>query len=259
MPNVGDYADLTKLVLSESAKYFALLVLVVLAIRLWKRLPKLSGKDRRGNLWVACLVTLAAAATGYFSICFSVGHMYAYYGRQAFHSYKLGPALSLFESSLAYWKSADGLGGTGICQLWSGDEAAGVRSLKEAKALRKGNGDPFEDYYEGLYYFYHDNLTNAVPLLEASSADPHYAWGVTKLFAVIQLDRGQPEEATKLMQSFLDAEITEPDQSYIMASLKLADGKTEEARVLVDKFSSRDLAPYWRTRFKQLQAKLRKE
>ena len=169
MPSIHDYAEWVKLLLSEFAKYFALLLFVVLAIRLWKRLPKLSGGNRRGNFFLACLATMLAFAIGYFSICHSISKVYLYYGMRAFHSYKLGPALSLFETSLKYRESADALGGKGICQLWSGDVAEGIQSLDKAKALRKGKGTPFENYYKGLYYFYLDDLTNAVPLLEVSS------------------------------------------------------------------------------------------
>jgi hypothetical protein len=107
-----------------------------------------------------------------------------------------------------------------------------------------------------LYFFYQDDTTNAVPLLEAASADLGYRWGVIKLFAVIQLDRNQPQEAAQLMQPFLQVEVTENDQAYVIASLKLVEGKKAEARALVDKFLAGDVPPFWKAKFEKLRAKI---
>jgi hypothetical protein len=256
MPSIPSYVELVKLILSESAKYFALLLIVVLATRLWRRLPKLPRGKRSGNFLLACLSSALAIGIGYFSICHSMSLMYSYFGMQAFHSYKLEPALSLFQNSLDYRKNADALGGKGVCLLWMGHTADGMRALDEAKALRHGKGSPFEDFYEGIYLFYHNDQTNAVPLLEAASASPDFQWGVTKLFAIIQLDRNQPQEAARLMQQFMQAKVTETDQAYIIASLRLADGNKAGALSLVNQFSTNGLTPFWHARFEILRAKI---
>ena len=99
-------------------------------------------------------------------------------------------------------------------------------------------------------------VTNAIPLLEASSSSPDFRWGVTKLLAIIQLDWNQPQEAARLMQPFMQAEITETDQAYVIASLRLADGKKAEALSLANQFSTNDLTPFWQARFEKLRAKI---
>ncbi len=256
MPSIHSYVELVKLILAESVKYFALLLIVVLAIRLWRRLPKLSGAAWRGNFFLAGLATLLSMGTGYFSICHSMSIMYLHFGMNAFRAARLDPAFSLFESSLQYRKNADALGGKGVCLLMSGRAEAGISFLNAAKAMRKGRGTPFENFYEGLYYFYRDDQTNAVPLLEAASTDFDYIWDVTKLFAVIRLDQNRPQEAAQLMQPFHQAEITEPDHAYIVACIKLADGKRAEAQALAAKFLPGDMTPYWRARFEQLKARI---
>ncbi|HEU6446974.1 MAG TPA: tetratricopeptide repeat protein [Verrucomicrobiae bacterium] len=176
---------------------------------------------------------------------------------KAFRDYKLGPALSLFDSSLQFRKNADALGGRGVCLLFDGDAGKGIQTLDQARSMRHGKGTPFENFYEGLFYFFQNDTSNAVPLLEAASEHTDYVWAVTKLFAVIQLDRNRPDEASKLMQPYLQAKITEPDQAYIVARLELAEGKNAEARTIVDNFFSTSMAPYWKQRFEQLRITLK--
>ena len=48
MPDIQDYVETTKVILGETAKYFALLMFSVLAIRLWRRLPRIAA-DKRGK------------------------------------------------------------------------------------------------------------------------------------------------------------------------------------------------------------------
>jgi hypothetical protein len=164
----------------------------------------------------------------------------------------------LFDTSLDYWKNANALGGKGVCMLWSGHSRDGIQLLSEARALRDGKGSPFEDFFEGLYYFYQGDVTNAVPLLEEASVDPIYDWSVIKLFAAIQLDRDRPEEAAKLMQPFMQVEVSDSDQAYVVASLKLAEGKTNEARALADKFLTNNPMPFWKVRLENVRAKIQK-
>ncbi len=256
MLSIPSYTDLIKLILSESAKYFALLLVVVLAVRLWRRLPKLPAAARRGNLLLACLVTLLSGGIGYVSICHSMSLMYWHFGLQAFQASRIDSAFSLFDTSWNYRKTANALGGKGVCLLVTGHGKAGISFLTDAQGMRQGKKTPFESFYEGLYYYYANDPTNAIPLLENSSADTGYVCEVTKLFAVFQLDRGQPQEAARLMQPYLQAEIIEPEHAYIIARLKLADGKIAEARMLADKFLSVEMAPYWHKRFEQLEAEI---
>lgn len=175
---------------------------------------------------------------------------------KAFHDERLLPALALFQASAGYWKNADTLGDEGACLLFLDKPDEGTRLLDQAKALRKGRNTSFEEYYEGLYYFFHDQTGEAAPLLEQASQDPAYRWSVVKLFAVVQLDRNQPQEAVKLMEPFMQAEVTDCDQAYIVASLDLNQGKRAEAQALTAKFDSDDLPPFWKSRFDKLRAKI---
>ncbi len=256
MPNITEYAALIKVILLEAGKYFALLLFSVLAIRLWRRWLKVSAAYKPKILLLAGVATLVAGGLGYASICHSMSLLYSYYGMEAFRAQRLAPALVLFQTSANFWKSADTLGEEGVCLLWLDKPDDGNRLLDEAKALRKGESPAFESFYEGLYYFFHDQTGKAVPLMERASANLTYRWSVTKLFAVVQLDQNQPQEAAKLMAPFLRAEVTETDQAYVMASLKLAEGGKTEAQALIDKFATPDLALFWKSRFEKLRAQL---
>lgn len=258
MPDIGNYTAHTTLVLGEAGKYFALLVFAVLAIRLWRRWAKTSAGDKSKSLLLACTATAIATAIGYFSMCQSLGKLYSYYGREAFHAGRLLQALSLFESSEKFWNSPDAQGQKGVCLLLSGNAQAGLPLIEHAKARRKGAGTPFENFYEGLYYFTQGQQTNGLPLLQAASADRTYRWSVVKLFAVMDLEANQPDDAAALMRPFMAAEVTEVDQAFIVASLKLADGKKAEAQALLDKFDTSDLSPMWKTRLEKLRAKIKK-
>ena len=255
MPGIPEYVHLIKRLLAEVGCYFLLLVFVVLATRLWRRAVKVPREKSTGNFLLAALVSVVACGIGYFSICHSMSLMYSYFGMKAFHAYKLDSALVLFQDSLGYRKNADALGGKGVCLLWLGDSRKGIQLLNDARAMRGGKGSTFEDFYEGLYYFYDDDPTNAIPLLEAASADPAFQWDVTKLFASLQLDWNRPQEATRLMQPYLQAEVTDADQAYIMASLKLAERKTNEAEALMDEFLTNNPPPYWKIRLEKLRAR----
>ncbi|HEX3856208.1 MAG TPA: hypothetical protein VHY30_02795 [Verrucomicrobiae bacterium] len=256
MPDIGNYTHTTELVLGEAGKYFALLLFSVLAIRLWRRWAKTSAADKLNSLLVAFAATLIAVAIGCFSMCQSLGKLYSHYGMEAFHAGRLLQAQSLFESSAKFWNSPDALGQKGVCLLMSGNTEQGLPLIEEAKARRKGTGTSFEEFYEGLYYFTRGQRTNGVPLLEAASADQTYRWSVVKLFAVMELDGNYPDDAAKLMKPFMATEITESDQAYVIASLKLAEGKTNEAQAILDKFSTRELSPAWKTRYEKLQAQI---
>ena len=258
MPNITEYTALIKVVLLEAAKYFVLLLFSVLAIRLWRRWSRVSAAHRPKSLLLAGVATLIAGVLGYTAICHSMGLLYSYYGMQAFRAQRLAPALVLFQTSAGFWKSADTLGEEGVCLLWLDKPDDGNRLLEAAKALRRGESPAFESFYEGLYYFFHDQTGRAVPLMEKASADLTYRWSVTKLFAVVQLDQNQPQEAAKLMAPFLQAEVTETDQAYVVASLKLAEGNKAEAQALLDKFAKPDLALFWKSRFEKLRAQLQK-
>jgi len=120
MPDIGNYTDTATQVLKEAVKYFFLLLLSVLAIRLWRRGAKSRGLTRLKNLFLAGIVTVAAGSIGYYSMCQSLGKLYSYYGMSAFHANRLPQALTLFQLSLKYWKSADALGQKGVCLLLGG-------------------------------------------------------------------------------------------------------------------------------------------
>jgi len=260
MPNITTYTDSVKLILSESAKYFILLLLSVLAIRLWRQYLKTSaGANKRNFLVFACLVSGLAAFVGFASIRHSLGRLYSYYGVKAFKAGNIMPALSLFRTSVQCWENADSLGEQGVCLLWLDQTNQGLQLLDRAKTLRKGQNTAFEEYYEGLYFYFHDQWGAAIPLLESASGDIAYQWNITKLFAVIELENNRPEEAQKLMKPFEQAAVTDYDQAYIIASLDLWNGKKAEAEALAKKYRSENLPPFWKTRFDQLGVKIQNQ
>ena len=255
MPSMGDYIVSVKLLLEEAAKYVSLLIISVLAIRLWRRFPKISGPNRRKNFLAACFVSLIACGTGYFSFCHSMGLLYSYYGTRAFESGNFVPAFSLFQTSLGCWKTADALGKQGVCLLLSGRPEEGMKLLDEAKAMR-GYRSLFEQFYEGGHYFFNDQPDKAAPLLEEASADPSFRYKAIKLLAIIKLDGNQPAEAMRLMNPFLQLKPEECDQACIVASLDLLDGKKAAAKALLNQFPSENLPAFWKPRFDKLRAEI---
>jgi tetratricopeptide (TPR) repeat protein len=258
MPDIGNYTETTALILGEAGKYFALLMFSILAIRLWRRWANLPAADRMKNLPLAGAVTLAAIAIGYFSMCQSLGKLYLHYGMQAFGEGRLLPALSLFETSSACWKSADATGADGVCRLLLGKPDQGIQRIEQAKSMRKSGNVPFEEFYEGLYFFKQGQRTNAVPLLQAATVDDRYRWSVTKLFAIMLLDENRAADAADWMKPFMQADVTEIDQAYIVAALELAGGGEAEARALLGKFPSEaeNQSLVGKARFEKLRAQL---
>jgi hypothetical protein len=257
MPNIHDYTELVQLLLKETGKYFALLLFAVLAVRLWRRLPKLRGGKQK-NFLLACGVSVIACGIGYFAIRQSLSLMYSYYGTRAFEAGNLTSASSLFQESSHYWLSPDALGKQGVCLLLSGKTDEGMQLMNDAKTLRQGRNTPFEEFYEGVHYFFLEQPEQAAPLLEKASVDPAYLWSAIKLLAVLQLDKNQTAEAKRLMSPFLTAEIsdTDCDHVYIAASLDLAEGKKAEAGTLADKFPPEKLSKFWQPRFEKLRKKI---
>jgi hypothetical protein len=177
---------------------------------------------------------------------------------KAFHAGRLPEALSLFETSGKFWNDADAAGERGVCLLLSGNASDGERLIQKAKAMRKGKGVPFEEFYEGIYFFTQGERNKAVPLLQAATVDSQFRWSVVKIFSVMALDDGRPKDAAEQMKPYKDAEITQFDQAYIMASLKLADGKSDEAKTILKKFPAQNLSPAWKKRFEKLQEQIQK-
>lgn len=256
---MGEYLDFTKILLGETVKYVLLLLFSVLAIRLWRRLPQLSASHFWNNFLLACLASSIACGIGYFSVRHSLSLLYSYYAKRAFNQGHWPSCFILCQSSAKYWRNADAVGGQGVCLLLLGHPGEGLELIQEAKALRHGHNTPFEEYYEGELYFYQNQPDKAVPLLEASSADPTYYWNVVKMLTVVQLDRHQVADARQLMKSFLQVPVQkdECDHAYIMTSFDLLDGKTNAARALLDEFPPDQLDPFWKSRFEQLRTKTR--
>jgi hypothetical protein len=254
---MGEYTDFIKILLGETVKYVLLLLFSVLAIRFWRRLPQLSASRLRYNFLLACLASGIACGIGYFSVNHSLSLLYFYYARRAFDLAHWSSSFILFQTSAKYWRNADAMGGQGVCMLLLGDSREGVALIHEAKALRHGQNTPFEEYYEGEFYFFQNQPDKAVPLLEASSANPIYYWNVAKTLTVVQLDGHQTADARRLMKPFLQVPVKkdECDHAYIVASFALLDGKTNEARALLDEFRPDQLNPFWKSRFDQIRAK----
>jgi tetratricopeptide (TPR) repeat protein len=253
--NMASYIEDLTWILTEAAKYFFLLVFSVLAVRLWRRWVKRGAqKDFSGGL-VAAAVTLLALTIGYFSMCHSLGTMYSSYGLTAFRAGRLPQALALFETASGYSHSADLTGREGVCRLLLGDEEKGGALLAQARAARHGESQ-FEDFYAGYYWFTRGDYNRATPLLQVAYGGDEFRWNVVKLFSVMALECNRPAEAAKLMQPYNQVEVTEPDQAYILAGLKLADGEKTQARALLDKFPVASLSPPWKGRYEKMRAQL---
>jgi Flp pilus assembly protein TadD len=258
MPDIGNYTETTELVLGEAGKYFTVLLFSVLAIRLWRRVSGNFGANRTKDLLSAALATLMACGIGYFSVCQSLGKLYSHYAMNAFRQNRPLQALALFEISSKYRKSADTLGQEGVCLLFLGAPDQGRFAIEKAGTLRKGKNTSFEQYYEGVYYFTQGQKSNSVPLLNAASADPVYLWDVSKLLAIMLLDENRVADAMHWMKPYMQAEVTDSDQAYIMASLKLAEGKKPEAQAIMDKFPTQeeDGSLAGKARFEKLRAQI---
>ena len=133
---------------------------------------------------------------------------------------------------------------------------SGFALIAQARALRQGRKAPFEDFYEGMYYFLKGDVDRAVPLLQVASVDNTYRWSVIKIFAVIDLDANRVADAAGLMEPFQQVEVTEFDQltSWPRSSLRMA--KRPRPGHCWTGFPTAGLTPMWKQRFEQLRAKL---
>lgn len=255
MVDIGNYTTDTWLVLKEAIKYFVLLLLCILAIRLWRRFITIAAARTVGNFMIGGLATVLACVIGYVSMRQSLALMDSYYGMQAFRQDRISQAFLLFEAADDHWQSADTVGEIGVSLLML-DDKRGLDLIAKAQTLRKGYGTHFEIFYEGLYCFTKGDFQRATSLLQAATNYPEYTWNATKLLALLALDENRTTDAAKLMSPFMQTEITEFDQAYIMASLKLAEGKKSEARLLLDKFPETNLSARWTNRFEKLRSRL---
>ncbi|MGH8022274.1 MAG: hypothetical protein ACRED1_01740 [Limisphaerales bacterium] len=253
--DISSYAGILNAVLVEAAKYLALLFLVVLALRLWRQIARSSGTNRQKMRWFAIVASILAAGVGYYSLCNSLGRLYLHYGVKAVNAGSIASALRLFQTSAENWKSSDALGGEGICALWTGETRRGLDLLSQAAKMRKRQS-AFEQYYEGLYFFYHNQWDTAAPLLSSAAVETPYRWNAIKLIAAIELEKGSPEKADQLMAPFAAADVTDYDQAYVVASLDLWKGQKQEARTLAEKYDPAALPPFWSSRFQKLDAQL---
>jgi hypothetical protein len=253
--DIGNYARLIEILLGEAAKYLLLLLFAVLAIRLWRNVPHTSGVRRRKSVLFAGVITLLALVIACASLRHSLGRLNLHYGMDAVTSGNVTSALGLFQSSNREWKSADATGGEGICLLLMGQTNIAFHLLDESKAMRHGQSK-FEDYYEGLYFFYHDQWNDAVPRLQSASTEMSYRWNVTELIAVIELEKGDPRNAENLMKPYEGAPVADEIEAYVIASLDLRNGDKAKAKALVQEYDSTNVPPFWKSRLDKLNAEL---
>jgi hypothetical protein len=256
MLNIYDYTANTLVILTEGGKYFVVLVLCILSIRLWRRWIRVSSARNACGLIIACVATCLAAIAGYLSLRMSNAAADYYFGMQAFDAGRLPQAGALFATSQQKWQNGDTLGRLGVCLLLLGETNQGIAMLDHARAMRHGKGTPFEFIYEGEYDFTQGNTNAALKFLRAAAKDPAYTWSATKTIAVIELDANQVAAATEDMKPYLSRDVTDFCQAYVLASLKLADGKKDTARALLDKFPSASLTSEWQKRYDQLRLRL---
>jgi hypothetical protein len=256
MFNLLNYSANVLVILTEGGKYFFLLLLSILAIRLWRRWSRVSSAGKASGLALACLVSVLAALTGYVSVRHSLARMDAYFGMKAFYDGHLPQALSLFEASERNWADADTLARRGVCLLLLGAGEEGLAVLKQARDLRHGEGTSFEFMYEGLYRFGQGDAPGATRFLRAAAKDATYRWTATKTLAVIELDQDQVAAAAEDMKPFMQIDVTDFDQAYVLACLKLAAGNKAEARTLLNQVPAGDLGPSWNRRLEKLRARL---
>lgn len=255
MLDIGNYARLIEVFLGEAAKYLLLLLFTVLAVRLWRHVPHTSGARRQKSVVFALVITFLAAAIGYGSIRHSLGRLNLHYGMDAVTSGNVTSALGLFQSSAREWKSADAIGGEGICLLLMGQTNIAFQMLDESRAMRHAHSK-FEDYYEGIYFFYHGQWNDAVPLLESASTELDYRWNITELIAVIELEKGDPRNAGDLMKPYQAAPVVDYTEAYILASLDVRSGDKSKAKALMQEYDSTNVPPFWKSRLDKLNAEL---
>lgn len=254
--NLLNYSANVLVLLTEGGKYFAVLVLSILAIRLWRRWRRTVAPRPAGRWILALGVTALAGLIGYVSMRQSLARMDAYFGMKAFSEGRLPQALSLFVESERNWRNADTMARRGVCLLFLGQGDRGLAVLQEARNRRQGEGTSFEFLYEGLYRFGQGDVPGALRFLRAAAKDPDYRWTALKTIAVLELDQGQVAAAAEDMKPYLQLEVAEFDQAYVLACLKLAAGDKAAARAVLAKVPAGTLEPRWQRRFDELRARL---
>ncbi len=253
---ISEYLESIRLVLLEASKFLVVLILTVLAIRMWRRFPKLSGSNRNSTGMVAAILTVMTLVAGYLGMTHSLGLLYSAYGMKAFGHENIPAALSLFRQSEGYWKTADNAGGAGICLLLLEQRALGEKKLEQARLLRKGVNSGFESHYSGLYYFTHNQPKEAFPRLRAAAGTINYRWTDSKLLAVMLLDNNQPADALELMGPYAQVAIQDCDHAYVMIALMLHQHKRDEAAKLLRQFPAETLSEFWKPRFENLRSQV---
>jgi hypothetical protein len=256
MPDISQYAELIKTVISEGAKYFVLLLFAILAIRFWKNAARVSAAKKSKAYVFAGVTTVLAVGIGYASFRHSMSRLYSHYATQAFDSGNVSSALSLFQASANYWRTADAVGGEGVCVTLLGKPDIGKQFLDEARRMRKGAATPFEEFNQGIACFAEGKWDAAVPLLESSSRDTSYQWSVTKLLCIITLETNGVANAERMLKPFAGVEVQQADHAYIVACLDLAAGRTNEARALIDKFDTADCPALFKSHLEGLKARI---
>jgi hypothetical protein len=256
MFNLVNYSANVLVILTEGGKYFVVLMLSILAIRLWRRWRGMASARRASGLILAGVTTVMAVLISYVSMRQSLARMDSFFGMKAFDDGHLPQALSLFEDSERHWSNADTMARRGVCLLFLGEGDRGLAVLQQARELRKGEGTSFEFMNEGLYRFSQGDAPGAIRFLRAAAKDTTYQWTATKTIAVIELDEGQVAAAAEDMKPFMQVDVTDFDQAYVLASLKLAAGNKAEARGLLDQAPAGNLGPKWQSRFDKLRARL---
>ena len=234
MPSIGDYNEWIRVAIGEGGKILILLLLVVFCIRLWKRMTG-ARRTVRGVL-VACALTAATIAAGYWGTCHSLSRLYSFYGDDAFNESRCGSAVLLYQTSNQYWRRADTVGKLGVSLLLLGQPTPAQRLLTEAKSMRGGVASHQECFFQGLYWFLNDRPAVAVSLLERSRGDVQFQWKSVKLLSIIAIDQGRISEVVGLMEPFRRAKVEEGDHAYIQACLLVHEGRKNAAWQMIQPY-----------------------
>ncbi|MBF0406909.1 MAG: hypothetical protein HQM10_06125 [Candidatus Riflebacteria bacterium] len=250
MEDIGNYIGLVNLFIAEAAKFLLVVISSVICGKIWRFL--LRNRDfSTQTVLIATLFTIFSLASTYCCIKHSLSRLYYYYGNQAFENENFASAANLFADSLSHWKNIEIRGKLGVVLLFLNQEKAGLALLRETQRER-GSAALFEQFHEGLYFFLKDEPLKAIPLLEKASENGEYRMQIVRIFSIIQLDKGNLNEALRLYSPIRQTPVENFDQALIMLSILALEGNISEAKKLFQQYFSENMPSFWKKRYSRM-------
>jgi hypothetical protein len=253
MQPIGDPGDGVHAFLGEAILFSIVILTASVSVRLWRgrNQPTAARTKSRG---LAGFLAVSAFLAGMGATFHARSVYYLVHARTVFLQERWSEARLSFEKSARNWRTADALGGQGVCSLLLDEEALGLKLMEEAAAARGGANSGFENFYRGYYYLKHGDWAQAGVFLSNACADggEQFRSRSARLLAAMAIENGKPDVAAAFMKHFSSGRITEWDHAFVAAALKLEEGNASDASAILKDFRCEKVPVFWQSRFENL-------